>query len=76
MPSWEQKMMKPWMNAQLFGCSWVSATFSLVNRSFFEGKAKYDFGEECGLEEVKWSIRVQLIVTTYRLLFPTLYYFY
>jgi len=39
MLSWEQRIEKARMNAQLFGYSWAGATFSSVN-SFFSKNGK------------------------------------
>ena len=44
MPSWENKIMKPQMNAQLFACSWAGATFKSVRKSF----SKIDREDEVG----------------------------
>jgi len=37
MASCEHKMVKAQMNAQLFGCSWVGATFISINNTLIGG---------------------------------------
>ena len=54
MSSWEHKIMKPQMNASLFECSWVSATFSSINNSFSKmdrGKRSRTFLKNVGYKK-------------------------
>jgi len=39
-------------------------------------KTQKEFLKKGGIKEAKWTFRVQGFITTYRLIFPTLYYYY